>query len=164
MLTGPLEASFDAWIAWRCACASPAPTHSLSDPSRAVWMKNTESFSGCDGLLSGTSREASSATSPTTRLYRASLGVRSATSPSTSTSPLSHASLRRWMSFATKRSRKTKTTKEPQKNASVAHMEMRHAALRTECLPVLEDITHPSQGPDQRCLSVAVDLTAKAVD
>src|SRR4051794_40712206 len=68
------------------------------------------------------------------------------------------------MSFATKRSRKIKTTRVPHVNASVAHIEMRHAALRTGGLPVLEDITHSSQGPNQRHLAVAVHLAPKTVD
>src|SRR6185437_6001633 len=68
------------------------------------------------------------------------------------------------MSFATKRSRKMKTTIVPQVKASVAHSDMRHAALRTAGLLVLEDIAYSPQSPNQWPLPVAVDLAAKAID
>src|SRR5215469_13518481 len=128
-------------------------------------MKNTESLDACSaGSLFGTSREASSATSPRTRLYRASLGVRSATSPRVSTSPVSQASLRRWMSLATKRSRPMNTTMVPQVKASVAHRDMRQAALRTTGLPVLKDIAHSPKRSNERREAAAVYLAAKPID
>src|SRR3569623_1384280 len=68
------------------------------------------------------------------------------------------------MSLATKRSRKMNTMMVPHMKASVAHSEIRQAALRTGGLPVLEDIAHSSQSPDQRRLAVAVHLAAKPID
>src|SRR5581483_11958375 len=83
-------------------------------------------------------------------------------------SPESHASLRRLISLATKRCRKTKTTSVPKAKATVAQQEMRQAALRMGGLPVplpiLEDIAHTSHGPDQRRLSGAIYLTAEPVN
>jgi hypothetical protein len=79
-------------------------------------------------------------------------------------SPESHASLRRWMSAATKLWRKTKTTMVPQAKARVAHSEMRQAALRMGVLPVFEDIAYPAHGSNQRRLSGAVYLAAQTVD
>ena len=52
----------------------------------------------------------------------------------------------------------------PHVNASVAHSEMRQAALRTGGLPVLEDITHSPQRSDQRRLTVSVNLAAQPIN
>src|SRR5579863_1442308 len=52
----------------------------------------------------------------------------------------------------------------PQAKASVAHSEMRHAALRIGGLSVFEDIAHTSQGSNQRLQSPSIHLAAKAIN
>src|SRR5580698_8036988 len=57
-----------------------------------------------------------------------------------------------------------KTTMVPQANASVAHIEMRHAALRMIGLAVFENIAHTSQRSNQGPTPIRVYLPAKTVD
>jgi hypothetical protein len=52
----------------------------------------------------------------------------------------------------------------PQANASVAHNEMRQAALRIGVLSVLEDIAHTSHRSNQRMLSYSVYFAAQPVN
>jgi hypothetical protein len=52
----------------------------------------------------------------------------------------------------------------PQANAKLAHREIRQAALRMIGLAVPENISHTSQGSNQRLLSFGVHLAAQAVD
>jgi hypothetical protein len=52
----------------------------------------------------------------------------------------------------------------PQANASVAHRERRHAALRIVGLAVSENITHTSQGSNEGPAPVGVYLPAQAVN
>src|ERR1035438_1311241 len=68
------------------------------------------------------------------------------------------------MSLATKRCRKTNTISVPHAKASVAHSEMRHAALCITGLAVFEDIPYSSQRANQRLLLLAVPLPAQPVD
>src|SRR5271157_819503 len=51
----------------------------------------------------------------------------------------------------------------PKAKARVAQSEILHAALRTLCLPVFEDIAHTSQSSNQRLLPLAIHLAAQAV-
>src|SRR5665213_3955407 len=57
-----------------------------------------------------------------------------------------------------------KTTMVPQANASVAHKEIRHAALRMIGLAVFENIAHTAQRSNQGLTPSRVDLPAKTVD
>src|ERR1019366_5128631 len=68
------------------------------------------------------------------------------------------------MSLATKRCRKTNTISVPHAKASVAHSEMRHAALCITGLAVFEDITHSTERPNHWMLAFAVHLPAQAVN
>src|SRR3984885_15629396 len=56
------------------------------------------------------------------------------------------------------------TTMVPQANASVAHIEMRQAALRMIGLAVFENIAHTSQRSNEGSTPVRVYLPAKTVD
>src|ERR1700733_16050445 len=56
------------------------------------------------------------------------------------------------------------TTMVPQANASVAHIEMRQAALRMIGLAVFENIAHPSQRSNEGSTPIRVYLPAKTVD
>src|SRR5580692_160171 len=68
------------------------------------------------------------------------------------------------MSPATNWCRNIKTTIVPQANASVAHSEIRHAALRMIGLAVFENIAYTSQRSNQGTAPVRVHLPAQAVD
>jgi hypothetical protein len=68
------------------------------------------------------------------------------------------------MSSAIKLWRKTKTRRVPQANASVAHTEILQAALRMTGLSIFEDIAYTSQGSDQGLVTIAIHLSAQAVD
>jgi hypothetical protein len=57
-----------------------------------------------------------------------------------------------------------KTTMVPQAKASVAHREIRHAALRIIGLAVFENIAHTSQRSNEGSTPIRVYLPAKAVD
>src|SRR5258708_8123410 len=68
------------------------------------------------------------------------------------------------MSFATKRSINTNTSNVPQAKASVAHKEMRQAALCITGLSFFDDITHASQGSNKRLLAVSINFSTQPVD
>src|ERR1700722_14018521 len=68
------------------------------------------------------------------------------------------------MSPATNWCRNMKTTMVPQANASVAHREIRHAALRMIGLAVPENIAHTSQRSNEGSTPIGVYLPAKTVD
>jgi|SRR5580698_5245071 hypothetical protein len=57
-----------------------------------------------------------------------------------------------------------KMTMVPQANASVAHREIRHAALRIIGLAVFENIAHTSQRSNEGSTPLRVHLPAKTVD
>src|SRR5580693_2712423 len=57
-----------------------------------------------------------------------------------------------------------KTTMVPQANASVAHREIRHAALLIIGLAVFENIAHTSQRSNEGSTPIPVYLPAKTVD
>src|SRR5665213_774292 len=57
-----------------------------------------------------------------------------------------------------------KTTMVPQAKASVAHIEIRQAALRMIGLAVFENIAHSSQRSNEGSTPIRVYLSAKAVD
>jgi hypothetical protein len=52
----------------------------------------------------------------------------------------------------------------PHANARVAHNEMRQAALCMVGLTIFEDIANSSKRPDQRLLSLAIDLTPQSIN
>src|SRR5664279_2904613 len=115
----------------------------------SVFRKKTEAW--ClpwASLVSGTSREASSATSWTKRSYRASRGVFSETSASTSASPLSQASLRWRMSLAISKYMIAKAIALPRANAAVGQMAIRQAADRPCDLVFLKNIADTADGMD----------------
>src|SRR5580704_9422273 len=56
------------------------------------------------------------------------------------------------------------TTMVPQANASVAHIEMRQAALRMIGLAVFENIAHSSERSNEGSTPIRVYLPAKTVD
>src|SRR5580704_2885821 len=68
------------------------------------------------------------------------------------------------MSPATNWCRKMKTTIVPHANASVAHREIRHAALRMIGLAVFENIAHSSQRSNEGSTPIGVYLPTKTVD
>src|ERR1700676_2227701 len=68
------------------------------------------------------------------------------------------------MSFATKRSMNTNTSRVPMAKATVAQSEMRQAALCITGLSFFDDITHASQCPNQRLLAVPIHLASQTVN
>src|SRR5208282_3786294 len=153
-------------MALRKATFSPGPTHNgLSFSPRCSARKNTEfSLCPCELRSSGNSRVASSATSPTILLYRLSLGVSAETWARTSASPLSHASLRSRMVWATSKYTIANARPVPRANASVVQTEMRHAAV---VRIILGSLQHVSDAPDrvnQRCAAKGVHFASQTID
>src|SRR5580692_8331138 len=68
------------------------------------------------------------------------------------------------MSPATNWCRNIKTTIVPQANASVAHREIRHAALRMIGLAVFENIAYTSQRSNQGPAPIRIHFPAQTVD
>src|SRR5450631_3559730 len=68
------------------------------------------------------------------------------------------------MSSATKRWRNTNTIMVPRANASVAHKEIRQAALRTFGLAIIEDIAHTSQRSNQRLEPFRINFSPQPIN
>src|SRR5271157_227082 len=143
-------------------CLGTGPTQ-IGSSFGWVCKKNTEFCCCPERLASETSRAASSATSSTRRPYRLSLGVLAETSAKVSASPLSQASLRARMSRAIRKYMIASVMAMPTARATVGHTAIRHAADLPRILR-FENITHTSNGVDQRMLSLLINFLAQAVD
>src|SRR5271166_198018 len=143
-------------------CLGTGPTQ-IGSSLGCACKKKTEFCCCPEKLASETSCVASSATSSTSRPYRLSRGVLAETSAKVSASPLSQASLRARMSRAIKKYMIASVRAIPTARATAGHTAIRQAADLPRVLR-LENITHASNGVNERMLSLLINFLAQAVD